>query len=519
MVVSAATAVPLTFTYDAANNTYTLSGGGKASSFGPAQFLGYDSGGDARFSRATANGFDILDLFSPARLGGGTRYVGAGLWQNRTMNSNSIDDFEFDVFVYGFPTVAANVPLSGSATYDIDLFGVVSPVGNFPRSVIGDGTFSLDFAQGLFAMSGSAGEYNNDANYHTCCAPWRGAGYLASNGGLSGYFAYDGRDRFSYQATVAGSLFGPDGSEVGGSMIGGDADFTFTGIFVGTRERSGIDSSLNVLGEGARDYFTTQGSSAALQRYDSDVSDSAAYYFPASFGKIEFRADNSVLLSTGISDPRHEDVTFARSDIVAAQSDARFTVYEVNNANGNHQLKLFTPGAANPEIELTYSSFGHWQQTRAIAEAQRHTLSTWFSYGARTAEGTLPATGTAHYNAIVTGSGERHGDMERLTLAGTSAIDIDFAAMQIDGTLDIAAWTTANQMVELPSLFFGAAFEGNTFNALLQSAPGYSPGSIAGVLYGPGGEEIGGSFDFFTRAFEGGPADASYSGVFYGTRD
>lgn len=510
----------LTFSFDAENNVYTISGGGNTSTFGEAQSLGYDSAGDALFSRETDDGFDRLTLFNPARMGGGTEHVTAGLWQRRTPNGSTGSNFEFDVFVYGFPTETSGVPLTGGATYDIDLFGVASPIGTFPRSVVGDGTFSLDFAQGLFAMAGQAGEYNNEVDYSTCCASWRGAGYLASDGGLSGNFSYDGRDRFTYRATIVGSLFGPSGSEVGGSLIGGDGeDATFTGIFAGTRERSGIDASLHVLGEGPRSFYTLQGWTAAFQAPGEDSSSGGAYYFPASYGQIKFGLDSSVTLVPGITDDRYEDVTFTQEDLVAARSDERFAVYEVNNANGNYQLELFKPGSGNPEIELTYSSFGHWQETRAIGEAERLTLSTWFSYGARTAVGTLPTTGSAHYSAAILGSGERYADAERLTLSGTSSIDIDFSAMRVEGTFDAVARTRSNEIIDLPELTFGGAFAGNAFNTYLESAPGHAPGSIQGSLYGPGGEEIGGSFDFLTRVVEGGEVDASYSGVFYGKRD
>lgn len=520
VTTTSADTIQLSFSFDAENNVYTVSGGGNTSAFGEAQFLGYDSAGDALFSRETDDGFDLLTLFNPARMGGGTQYVTAGLWQRRMPNGTASSNFEFDVFVYGFPTEPSNVPITGTATYDIHLFGVASPIGTFPRSVVGDGTFSLDFAQGLFAMSGEAGEYNNEVDYSTCCASWRGAGYLASSGGLSGNLAYDGRDRFTYQATVAGGLFGPSGSEVGGRFVGGDGDdATFTGIFAGTREGSGIDVSLHVLGEAARSFYTIQGSTAAFQAPGDDSSSGAAYYFPAENGQIEFGSDRSVTLRAGISDDRFENVTFTEADLVAARSDARFAAYEVNDAHGNYQLELFQPGSRNPEIELTYSSFGHWQETRAINDADRLTLSTWFSYGARTAGGTLPTTGTAHYTATILGSGERYTDTQRVTLSGTSSIDIDFGALRIQGTLDANALTASNETIDLPELTFGGAFESNGFNALLESAPGHAPGSIRGSLYGPGGEEIGGSFDFATRIVEGGEVDAAYSGVFYGKRD
>ncbi|GEM_PF-5771979 len=522
MTATTSDTLGLTFRYNATTNTYSLSGGGKSASFGMAQFEGYDNLGDAHFARNTGNdGFDRLTLFNPDRLGSGTRYVTAGLWQRRTSGASATanSSFEFDSFVYGFPTAAAGVPRSGSATYDIDLFAVASPVGNFPRSVIGSGTFSLDFGQGLFAMAGEAGEYNNDVDYSSCCAAWRGSGYLSSSGGLTGNFAYAGRDRHNYQARISGALFGPAGSEVGGSLIGGDGgEATFSGIFAGTRERSGIDVSLHVLGEGNRSFYAGQNFTATLQSPGEPGLTGSSPYFPSTGGKITFADDRSVTYDPGITDERFAQVTFTQANLVASRSDSRITSYETNTANGNYQLELSRPGAGNPEIALTYSSFGHWQETRVSATG-RQMLSMWFSYGVPTGDGTLPATGTARYSTIVRGSGERHSDAARLTVSGTSSIDIDFAAQKVTGTFDASALTATNERVALPKLTFSNILQSNGFFAYLETTPGQAPGSISGRLYGPGGEEIGGSFDLITRVTEGGAVDATYAGVFYGKRD
>ncbi|WP_404482449.1 transferrin-binding protein-like solute binding protein [Novosphingobium sp. BL-52-GroH] len=516
VTTSSAQSAALTFRYDAGAKAYSVSGSGVSSTFGKEQSLGDNETGDALFSRQFEGGRESLTLFNPQRLGGGTRSVSLGLWQRRTGTS----DFQFDVFVYGFPTKTADVPVSGSATYDVDLFGVASPIGYFPRSVIGDGTFSIDFAHGLFAMSGQAGEYNNDADYSTCCATWQGAGYLGSNGGLSGYFNFGGREGNSYRSSISGSLYGPGGAEVGGTILGYDgSDSTFTGAFAGTRLRDGIDGSLTVLDQGARKYYSFQGTSAASQRAGATSAESGTYYFPATFGSVEFDADGGVTPMFLINDPRFQNVTFRQADRVAAQSDSRFDVYEVHNDNGNYRLEMFRPGAGNPEIALTYSSFGHWREDRPIGEVVRQSLSTWFSYGVRTVYGTLPSKGTAHFDATVLGSGERLADMAQLTLKGTSAIDIDFATARIDGTLNATAWTAANERINLPAMTFGATGNAYSFDTFLFDAPGRSGGSIRGSLYGPGGEEIGGAFEFYTSASPGAPGETLYSGAFFGKRN
>lgn len=506
----------LTFKYDASKDLYEISGSGATSSFGDKQYRGDESSGDARFLRDDNGSREYLTLFNPQRLGSGTKSVSLGLWQRGA----SATDLNIDVFVYGFPTRQADVPLSGSATYDIDLFGVASPTGSFPRSVVGDGTFSLDFSHGVFAMSGQAGEYNNDADYSTCCALWNGAGSLASSGGLTGYFTYDGRDGHTYQASILGALYGPKGREVGGSILGqAGSDATFTGAFAGTREHDGIDASLSVLDKGARTYSSFQGTSVASQRPGAISSDGGAYYWPAAYGSVAFGADGSMTPMFNVNDSRFANVTFKPSDLLQSQSDNRFDVYEVHNADGDYRLELFKPGPGNPEIELTYSSFGHWREDRAIGNVTRQSISTWFTYGVRTANGTLPTNGSAHFSAAVLGSGERFGDMEQLTLKGTSQIDIDFATARINGTLNANAWTSANEKIDLPSMTFSAQGNAYAFDTNLFDAAGSSPGSIRGSLYGPGGQEVGGTFEFATRVSQGGAVDAGYSGVFYGKRN
>jgi hypothetical protein len=501
------------FSYNATTNSYSVSGNGISSTFGPADFAGVDEAGDQSFSRAIDGGGERLTLLNPQRLGSGTRNVSLGLWQRRTNGT----DFRVDVFSYGFPTPATEVPRVGSATYDIDLFGVASPIGTFPRSVIGDGTFSLDFAQGLFEMSGEAGEYNNDVDYSTCCGAWRGAGYMASGGGLNGYFIYNGRTGITYRASILGALYGPAGAEVGASLLGNDGpDWSFTGGFAGTRARAGIDVNLSVLESGERSYRSHHGFFIASQR-PGGTSESGGSYFPAAFGRVDFGADGSITPTLGINDPGFTNVTFRPTDRVAAQSDNRFDVYEVRNANGAYRLEMFRPGPGNPDITLTYSSFGQWREDRATASSERQSISTWLSYGARTIGGSLPPTGSARFNATILGSGERLTDMARLTVRGTSTIDIDFAAATISGSFKADAWTLSNEKISLPDMTFTASRNVYSFDTALLLSEDRSDGSIRGSLYGPGGEEIGGAFEFFTR--QNGRPDAIYSGAFYGKRE
>lgn len=504
----------LTFSYDANNNVYSVSGSGAASTFGQAQFIGNDSSGDAHFDR----GPESLVLFDPQRLGHGTQNISLGLWQTRT----SDNDLHFDFFTYGFPTQAADIPLTGSATYAISLFGVVSPIGVLPRSITSTegSSFSLDFAQGLFAMSGEAVEHDTDTDNWTCCHSWRGTGRLASNGKLTGYFALQGRDDHNYQTSILGALYGPGGAEVGGSLHGVDkSGATFAGAFAGTHERDGIDISLSVLGGGARGYTSLQGLSVASQMTaDATSSEAAAYYFPGAYGAVTFGADGSITPILNINNASFQNVTFQPGDRIAAQSDGRFDVYEARNANGDYRLEMFKPGPGNPEIELTYSSFGHWREDRAIGDIARQSLSTWFSYGVRPVNGSLPATGSAHFSATVLGSGERFEDMAQLTLEGTSSINIDFATTRIDGTVNAQARTAANEVIAIPTMTFDVSGNSYIFNTSLYSVPGRSDGNIRGSLYGPGGEEIGGALEFHTRAQDL-SADATYSGVFFGKRD
>ncbi|MXO60690.1 hypothetical protein GRI89_14190 [Altererythrobacter salegens] len=513
VVNTSSTGTSLSFSYDPETKTYTLTDNGETSSFGVAEL--YDNGtSDTHYHISTSDGFDALTLFDPKRLGLGMKYATIGLWQRRQEIDSDNANFTFDVFAYGFPTAASGVPLAGSATYDIDLFGVASPVGTFPRSIIGDGTFSLDFGQGLFAMSGEAGEYNNDADYSTCCSEWWGAGYLASNGGISGYFTYSGRENNRYQVSVTGSLFGPSGSEVGASLVGtGTFGSSFTGAFVGSRAHDGIDVALSARDTGARTYGTLIGTSTTTQHAGSPSSEAAGYYFTSTFGSLDFAADGSITPDMRIMNSRFVNVTFAPSDLLASQSDDLSDVYEVHNADANYRLQLFKP--ENPEIQLTYSSFGYWSEDRAIDDNNRQKQSSWFIYGVRTIGDTLPRSGTAHYDATVIGSGERLADREPLTLAGTTSIDVDFATTDIDGSLTAQAWTSSNQLIDLPDMDFHATGNAYNFDTYLNGVIG----SIRGALYGPSGEEIGGTFEFVAGNLSTATFDASYSGVFYGKKD
>lgn len=508
----------LAVSYDAQNQTYTLTVGGAVETFGPVDRQSSDA---ARISYSKASGA-VHNYLTVTQPGGpqvkAAKYVGGGYWQRNQSDSDQLD-LSFEVFTYGFPTAAGAVPRTGRGAFDVALFGFFAPIGRTPKGVSGTGVFAADFANLLFSVDGTAEEYDLTSDYYTGQHQWRGSGTISqAANAFSGLFAYEGRDRFSVAGDVNGRFYGPQGEEVGAVIHAQDAAGTpFVGTLIGTSSPTATIPILSPLTRGIdRFFYTQQGSVLYLDR--GGVLEGAASIFPDQAGKLEFTADESVKLSPKLSSD-YPATTFTSADRVAAESDARATVYRKTAASGDRfQLWLSNPGPTNPELVFTYLSFGRWDRT-GMSAAGLETANIWFTYGVRTPAGTLARTGTADYSATVKGSGVAFADAAHYDLTGGMAMSVDFTTNKFAGTLS----ATANRVGGTDTLSFGTlSFNGDMgsygFESPLFIRPAVSDGSIRGALYGPRGEEVGASFEFFTRDVNG-VANASFAGVAVGRKN
>jgi hypothetical protein len=178
-----------------------------------------------------------------------------------------------------------------------------------------------------------------------------------------------------------------------------------------------------------------------------------------------------------------------------AISDSKFFGYSVVDADGTRTLRLYRYGPDNPELRLTYSSFGHW--TWRTPPGHLNFRDAWFAYGIATAADQLPTTGSAKYTGVLYGLAVNTDAGKQFDLEGTSKISLDFASKMASGEFDIVAVAKNGSRIDAGTARFADALiyqaEGYQFDSDL-TGPQVGKGVVSGSLFGPNAAEVGGTF-------------------------
>lgn len=180
-------------------------------------------------------------------------------------------------------------------------------------------------------------------------------------------------------------------------------------------------------------------------------------------------------------------------------SNATLTIYERVNGARADQLVLFNPGANNPQLALTYTSYGAWQtiteNATSIDFAQQ-----FFVYGVRQ-PANQPSTGSANYTTRVDGFWTTTGGL--YSLGGTSSFSANFANMTVATSLNLTGTNVVSGGTRTLGQFDGTgtiAATGGGFNGTFQHQGGGDQGGVVynggfnGAFFGPQGQEMGYSF-------------------------
>jgi hypothetical protein len=184
--------------------------------------------------------------------------------------------------------------------------------------------------------------------------------------------------------------------------------------------------------------------------------------------------------------------TFAPADIDAGASNTTYTVYSKNS--GTETLKLLNPGAGNPLIALTYTSYGQWTRTTAGGgyNGADAVNDTFFVYGIKTASGSMPTSGSAVYNTVIDGTFVNSTSV--YDLSGTGSITANFGSGT--GTISFAATPVGTPSVGAV-INFGTINGSGVINAATFKGSGSGGGysmNLAGYFYGPTANEVGADF-------------------------
>jgi hypothetical protein len=483
----------LTIAYDAARGSYTVSAGARSVTFDQADE--YDTGfqGETLFRKTVDGKSEHLTL---TNIGYGsnleTTSVGLGYWQSNTVSGDK-QDTQFEVFVYGFPSLASAVPRTGSASYAVDVFGFATPAGKEPLSFSGSGTMGVDFANANFSIDAHVYEYFLVSGDLVSAPALRAGGELRSSGELDGTFYYEHPgDRMS--GTLNGSFFGPDADEVGGAFSGsGLPGSSVTGALTG-RKAGPAPANMTLANLSANTIL--YGSSARLRTvlFADPGTPGQALTYPDEHGGLHYKFTEWDYVVP------NSQAKFAAGDLKS--SSATFDMYETTTQAGDiYRLSVFQP-SGNGEIELTYSTFAEFHVQLETGETSDVADRTFITAGLLTPHGTLEArTGTATYRGIAFGSAATQGATRSLSISGTSQFDIDFNTEGYGGWLRLTGVDVADgSAVDFGrfELIPGTGFAAEGFRTAFNQSNPMLASDISMRFYGPTGEELSGAFNINT---------------------
>ncbi|KPH64822.1 transferrin-binding protein-like solute binding protein [Novosphingobium sp. ST904] len=200
---------------------------------------------------------------------------------------------------------------------------------------------------------------------------------------------------------------------------------------------------------------------------------------------------------------------------------AATTGYRKIAGNTQEDFVLFRPGAANPDMALTYASYGAWQ--KIVDKGTDLDVSTaFFTYGVTTNPSDMPKSGSATYQTRI--DGQYADGTGAYVLSGASSFAANFAAGTVrfemspigqhvvDGRTKVFGNLQLDGIIKTPNQFY----KGNEFEASSDLNAAYSA-DLHGFFYGPGAAEMGGAFTL--RQGLGNPEIGNGSGAVVGRKN
>jgi len=193
------------------------------------------------------------------------------------------------------------------------------------------------------------------------------------------------------------------------------------------------------------------------------------------------------------------DFTFRPADRDASATNAELDAYSITTGNFTRSLALFKPGAGNPRLALTYTSYGALQRL-VDGGSQISVTQELFVFGLPTPAADMPRTGSARYTSIVDGFWASDGDLRALT--GTGSLSADFSAGTTSLDLSLGGASVLGGGSRTLGSFTGSgtiSAANSSFSGTLTGASAYS-GPYAGRFFGPGAAEAGAAFNLSNGA-------------------
>ncbi|HTN14436.1 MAG TPA: transferrin-binding protein-like solute binding protein [Sphingomonadaceae bacterium] len=512
---NSASASSATISYDASSQRYTISNQGRSQAFGAADKDASQSNSliDV-YVKKNGKTVDTLTLTRSGTSGPlRYKYVGAGFWQRTTDGANTITG-SMDAFTYGVKTADSAVPRSGQGNFTTDILGVIVSPYNLV-SFAGDGVMKVRFDNGAIDLNGnyatvdpSTGQANPETIYD---------GHATLSGSTNSFTGT--LSIFPLTTSLEGRFYGPAAEEVGATFVGSEGGYSITGTLTGRRAGAGGgDGLLSIAGDQTFDQSTgafhyrslsTSNFGIVLDSTGKPAAVQSDFWSPRFTELVVNFAEGSYRLLQSNSPM----IDFSSANRVSAESNASYTVYRKTTGSTVDELRVYNPGAANPTIALTYSSFGIWT-TRASQSGTSNieTTKNYFAYGLITDPTIFPTTGTASYNGIILGSGKSiTSEGNYYDVSGTFGANVNFSTLAITGSLSPTIRNVAtSQLLALPSSWTFNGQIAASSSSFGMGTPSLGAGSeginMAGHFYGPTANEMAGDF-FGQLANPGNPSE------------
>ncbi|MXO85565.1 hypothetical protein GRI38_05930 [Altererythrobacter aurantiacus] len=450
-------------------------------------------------------------------------WVGHGQYLEQRFDGSKYN-VSSDVFVFGVPTVASAVPTTGSATYSVNLLGMLTAKNETAYLLIGGfpGMLTADFGAGTVYVIGISRYIDliNGGGTDT-------NGYIGFN--YEGTAAIGSSETFSGEFNLAGSLgswngqfFGRGAEEVGAYFSGSSDRVDCVGTLVGSSNNQfrGFASSLRDLGDAASwDPIVVE----EITRFDQGTGAIAQHFIkvvrPGSGGMI---GDGNVRYDAraGIWNLANTFPFFA-TEIDPDKSTLAYTHYgnpSIVSTTGGDGLVLLNNTADNPLVDLTYTKMGYWQMSNGF-ETWRH----YVAFGFKTDAAQVPSTGLASYSGIVLGAATSQGADDRYyDLGGTTQVTVNFSDGMWGSLLTLIGIDRATGAERDLGSYSSSdgLISGNELSASdLLNGTAETVGSIFGYLFGSNPEEVGGGFSVTTADPAMSDQTLDAAGVFVGKRD
>jgi hypothetical protein len=385
-----------TIVYDASTRGYTLTAQGRSLAFLPSDIdASQTTNAIVVYKKVNGTTVDTLTLTCPGTSGRFTyTYVGGAFWQRTTETATRIDG-QFDAMAYGVRTPASAVPRTGTGEYSVDLIGVES-LSNNVVGVTGQGTLRVDFATGAVVTTGAmTAPISGPTNFSS-------EARLASNANsFTGTFRY--WDFGEFTGTINGAFYGPAAQEVGAAYSARQGDGrAAVGLIIG-RSRTPSTGNATLTNLTVNEFFSNDAARLSTTLTGQSGSNVSSGTFSNSAA-----GPNALVVSYSAEQGGYSLLAPERSQYFGPQSPGQPP--QLNRSAGFVSEMLSFPApetrfVTNGQLlqNLQYVRAGRWAVSQGSGSSTTYSFND-FAYGIRTPDAAVPRSGSGGFVIGVRGT-------------------------------------------------------------------------------------------------------------------